>query len=159
LSKFVSMTTYTIKRGRKSSGFVRGLVILPPSIRKTVRFTSSCVHDVIHSTPGNLFGVVSPKGRSVKFMWEYDPQFDRIWLYAAKSMNGEEERFSLGMVPVGEDLRMDILMSDTYVVFAVAAAGLPSMSKFVPFERVSFGLEVRPSFPVKAPHDIKIEMK
>jgi len=153
------MTTYTIKRGRKSSGFVRGLVILPPSIRKTVRFTPSCVYDTVHSIPGNLFGVVSPKGYSVKFMWEYDPRFDQIWLYVAKSVKGQEERFSLGMVPVGEELKMDILMADNYVVFAVSAKGVPSMSRFVPFDRISFGLEVRPSFPVKAPHDIKIEMK
>lgn len=154
------MTTYKIKRGRTRSGRFGGFLFVKPAIKKTVIFSKRCAHDVVHSKPGDLFGMKSVLGkRCIKFGWDYDHRFHQICLYAIRIENEVENHFVLGFVPMGIEIKLDILMSDTYVVFSVShEKKVAAMSKFVPFEFMNIGREVLPSFPVKAPHDIVIAM-
>ena len=152
------MTTYRIKRGRTKTGRRPGFLFVKPAIKKLVMFSQSYAHDVVHSHPGDLFGIRSLTGkRAIKFGWEYDHRFHQICLYAVRVEEGKTDQFVLGFVPLSVDVKLDMLMSDTYVVFSVShEKKVASMSKFVPFEFMNVGMEVLPTFPVKAPHNIEI---
>lgn len=151
------MATFTIKKGKTRATIFPRFIVGATAIRNTIRFTQSCVHDLTGLKPGYLFGIRGYT-RSLAFCWEYDAAFDVIAISVEK-FDGETTRYPLGFVAIGSPVKLDILFSDNYAVLSICDDKRVLNSKFVPFEFLETGLLITPTFPVKAPHDIKIDTK
>lgn len=152
------MATFTIKKGKTRATLFPRFVIGSTAIRNSVTFSKSCVHDLDGLNPGYLFGLRGYT-RSIAFCWEYDANFDVIAISVEKFDDGETVRHPLGFVSIGSQVKLDILFSDNYAVLSICDDKRVLNSKFVPFDFLETGLLITPTFPVKAPHEIKIEMK
>lgn len=151
------MATYTIKKGKTRATLFPRFIVGATTIRNTVTFDKSCVHDLVGLNPGYLFGIRGYT-RSLAFCWEYDASFNVIAISVEK-FDGEVTRYPLGFVAIGDPAKLDILFSDNYAVLSICDDNRVLNSKFVPFDFLETGLLITPTFPVKAPHDIKIETK
>lgn len=151
------MATYTIKKGKTRATLFPRFIVGATTIRNTVTFDKSCVHDLVGLNPGYLFGIRGYT-RSLAFCWEYDTSFNVIAISVEK-FDGEVTRYPLGFVAIGDPVKLDILFSDNYAVLSICDDNRVLNSKFVPFDFLETGLLITPTFPVKAPHDIKIETK
>ena len=152
------MATYTIKKGKTRSSVLPRFSIGATYIRHHVTFTRSCVHDVTGAGTGYVFGIRG-YARSVAFVWEYDHNFHVISLSVEKFDNGETTKNPIGFIAIGESIKMDIVCTDDYVVLSISDNNRILNSRFLPFKFLEARLVITPTFPVKAPHDIKIEMK
>lgn len=151
------MATYTIKKGKTRATLFPRFSIGATSLRYTVSFSGSCKHDLEGVGTGYLFGLRGYT-RSISFCWEYDQNFNQIAIWVEK-FDGESAKLPIGFVPVDSQVKLDILFSDNYAVLSISDSTRILNSRFVPFQFLETGLLITPTFPVPAPHDIKIEMK